>query len=663
MLLSEASSTYRSGHVMLTVAVIFLSALCSAQAFQPISAEELKMTADPHAPGAPAIILLREVDRDDNGVTSHENDYFRIKILTEDGRKHANVEVEFDKADETVDHIHARTIRPDGSVAEFDGQVFESTIVKAQGLRYLAKTFTLPDVQVGSIIEYYYTINFTENLLYASRWILNDELYTRRAKFTLKPYKARYGRMSLRRSWQGLPPGFELVEGPNHIFTMDVSDIAPFEVEDFMPPPVEVESRVDFIYEDLYFERDPDQYWRHVSKDRNDSLEAFISKRKTMEDAVSQIVSPTDPPEVKLRKIYDRVGRIRNTSYELRKTAQEEKREKEKPAENAEQVWKRGYGNGVQLTWLFLALVRAAGFDAQGVWVSSRRDYFFVPKTMENRKLNSNVVRVKLNGKDFYFDPGAALTPFGMLTWFETGTPGLCLDKDGGTWIKTPLPQSSESRVERSAHFRLTDSGALEGKLKVTYTGLNAMYHRLDVFNSDDVERKKYLEDTLKSQVPLPGEFDLTNKPDWQNPAEPLVAEFDVKIPNWSSSAGKRMVVPAAVFTSAERHIFERSERIHPIYFDFPYEKDDDVVIQLPAGWQVSSVPPPQKQSGQSATYAMNDENNHASLHLTRKLTIDVFLLDRQFYPALRDFFQKVRSGDEQPIMLQPPPSAADAGH
>ncbi len=34
--------------------------------WQPISQEELKMTSVPEAPGAPAIILYRQVDRDDS---------------------------------------------------------------------------------------------------------------------------------------------------------------------------------------------------------------------------------------------------------------------------------------------------------------------------------------------------------------------------------------------------------------------------------------------------------------------------------------------------------------------------------------------------------------------------------------------------------------------
>ena len=129
--------------------------------FQPVSPDELKMTSEPLAPGAPAIILYRQVDRDDNIHTPHEDNYFRIKILTEEGRKHADVEIPFFKESQDVVNVRARTIRPDGSIVNFDVKVFEKYLVKGKfegrGLRYLAKTFTLPEVQVGSIIEYFYT--------------------------------------------------------------------------------------------------------------------------------------------------------------------------------------------------------------------------------------------------------------------------------------------------------------------------------------------------------------------------------------------------------------------------------------------------------------------------------------------------------------------------
>lgn len=139
-----------------------------AVGFQPVNPDELKMTSEPKAPGAPAIILYREVNRDDRGRTAHEDVYFRIKILTEEGRKNADIEIPFFGNQGSVVNIHARTIEPDGSVVPFTGKAFDKSMVKARGLKYMAKTFTLPDVRVGSILEYYYTTDLSEDFIFDS---------------------------------------------------------------------------------------------------------------------------------------------------------------------------------------------------------------------------------------------------------------------------------------------------------------------------------------------------------------------------------------------------------------------------------------------------------------------------------------------------------------
>ena len=651
----------RTSVLIVLFAIALLPVNGRAQGFPPLSPEDLKMTSEPKAPGAPAIILYREVDRDDNVHTPHEDNYLRVKILTEEGREHANVEIMFDKANADVSNIRARTIKPDGTSVNFDGKVYEKTIEKAKGLKYLVKAFTLPDVQVGSIIEYRYTDDLREHFVYESHWILSHELFTRKAKFTLKPFKTDYNPPRLRWTWQGLPPELKPERGPDNIIRLEMENIPAFQEEDFMPPPNELKARVDFIYDfDFLDSTTADKFWKEVAKKRRGALESFIGKHKAMEDAVALIVSPGDSPEVKLRKIYDRVQQIRNTSYEVRKTEQEEKRENEKPVENVEELWKRGYGDGMQLTWLYLALVRAAGFEAYGVWASSRSEYFFHPNTMENRKLNANVVLVKLNGKDLYFDPGAAFTPFGMLTWPETGVAGLCLDKDG-SWVYTTLPEPSESRIQHTAKLRLTDAGTLEGKLTVTYTGLEAMYRRLEARNADDVARKKLLEDLIKNQISAVPELELTNQPDWSHSETPLVAEYQVKIPDWASNAGKREVIPAGVFTAVEKHLFEHANRVQPIYVDYRFEKDDDVTIELPEGWQASSVPPPQDQPGKIVAYSLQVGKDGNALHLTRMLNWNFIFLEQKYYPALRNFFQSVRTADDQQIVLQP--TTASAGN
>ncbi len=625
--------------------------------WQPISQEELKMPSEPKAPGAPAIILYRQVDRDDSNVrTAHEYNYIRKKVFTEEGRKFADVEIPVVKGKWDIHNIKARTVRPDGTIVNFDGKVYEKEIVKARGIKFLAKTFTLSDVQPGSIIEYHYMIDFAEYLVFDSNWVLSDELFSKKTKFTLKPY----GDWALQWSWpNGLPEGAKPPVNENKMIHMEAQDIPAFQVEDDMPPEAAMKYRVDFIYSEDGFEKEPDKFWKKQGKKMNDAAESFVNKRKAMEQAVGEIVSTGDSPEVKLQKIYARVQKIRNTSYEIEKTEQEQKRAKEKEISNVEDVWKRGYADGNEITLLFVGLARAAGFDASPVRVATRDDHFFKPNIMRSRDLNTYVALVKVNGKDSYFDPGAAFTPFGLLPWSETGTTGLKLDKEGGTWVTTTMPEPSASQIVRKAELNLTSEGALEGKLTVTFTGLEAQWRRVGERNQDDTHRKKLLEDYVKEVVPAGIEIELTNKPDWASSAPSMVAEYSLKVPGWASGAGKRALLPVGLFSGPEKHMFEHSTRVHPLYFQYLFEKTDDVRIELPLGWQASSLPQAQNNDAKVIAYTLKVENEKGALHLERHLRSGLTFLEQKYYPALRNFYQAVRTGDEQQIVLQPGAAAA----
>lgn len=624
--------------------------------FQPVSPEELKMTDEPKAPGAPAIILFRQVDRDDRGNSAHEDVYIRIKVLTEEGRRYGDVEI---PSFQPVSNIHARTIKPDGSIVNFDGQIFEKSIEKARGEQYMAKTFALPDVQAGAIIEYYYTTDLGSNdYVFNSHWILSSELFTKSAKFTLRPYDL--GRMNLRWSWNQLPAGTpEPAETSKNLFTLEARDIPAFQTEDYMPPENELKSRVDFIYSEEIVGKDPDKYWQIIGKSRNDELESFSGGRRGMKRAVGEIVAVSDSPEEKLHKIYARVQQLRNTSYELEKTQEEQKRSKEKDPEDVDDIWKKQYANGRDLTWLFLALVRAAGFEANGMWVSDRQNYFFSPQTMDAGRLDENIVVVNLNGKNIFCDPGAAFTPFCMLPWFETGVTGLKLDKDGGTWLQTTVPASAESGIHRTAALKLSDAGDLEGKLTVSYTGLEASERRVEQRLTDDADRKKFLENEVKAAIPLASDAELIKQPDWKSSTPPLVAEYTLKVPGWASRTGRRTLLPVGIFSATEKHLFDHSERVHPIYFKFPFQRVDDVSIEMPLGWQISTLPEPQKRDARAVDYSMRAENDKGTLHLNRTLDINVVLLDRKYYAPLRTFFQAVRTSDEQEVILQPAGTSA----
>jgi len=648
--------------ILVAAALLFRPFLptTSSDDWLPIDPADLKMTSEPKAPGAPAIYLYRQVDRKDATRAATEYNYVRIKILTEEGRQFANIEIPYYRQDASVNisNIRARTIRPDGTVVNFDGKVYDKTIEKTKGTKIRAKTFSIPDVQVGSIVEYHFNYDFEDHYIFDSHWVVSDQLFTRSAKFSLKPFPE----WAVRWSWPaGLPLGtVPPKQEPDNVVRMTAHDIPAFEIEDYMPPENELKFRVLFIYSQEGFEQDPAKFWRKYGKKRYDALESFLSKRKELESFVSSVVSPNDSQDVKLRKIYARVQQFRNLSYEPRKSAEEEKRDKQKKIENAADVLKYGYGSGYDLTWLFVGLARAAGFEASGGFVATRNDYFFQQNRMNSDELNSNVAIVKVDGKDLFFDPGSAFIPYGLLPWMETGVNGLKLNKDGGVWVDTPLPLSVDSQIVRKADFKISDDGSLEGKVAVTYTGLEAATRRQSWRNQDAEARKKYLEDVLKDYVPASIDVELKNQPDWESSEKPLVAEYEVKIPGWVSSAGRRALMPAGIFCSTEKRMFEHANRVNAIYFQYPHRKTDDVTVELPAGLKIGSLPKPADQDAKAAEYILTVEEKSGAIHVTRVLRNDLVLLQKELYPTLRNFFLVVKSSDEKQIVLEPGAAAAN---
>jgi hypothetical protein len=83
-------------------------------------------------------------------------------------------------------------------------------------------------------------------------------------------------------------------------------------------------------------------------------------------------------------------------------------------------------------------------------------------------------------------------------------------------------------------------------------------------------------------------------------------------------------------------------------------QKIDDVRIELPLGWQVDAVPQPQTTDAKLIVYTLKVENDKGTLHLERRLKVDLLNLEQKYYPTLRAIYQTVRTGDEQQIVLRP---------
>jgi hypothetical protein len=113
------------------------------------------------------------------------------------------------------------------------------------------------------------------------------------------------------------------------------------------------------------------------------------------------------------------------------------------------------------------------------------------------------------------------------------------------------------------------------------------------------------------------------------------------------------------LFAAPEKHIFEHTKRIHPICFQFPFQRVDEVNIQLPAGWKVASVPKEINQDSPAVQYMLKIDGSGNSVSFRRMVRSDLLVVGADKYGALRNFYQFVRTGDDQQIVLQPSAVAA----
>ncbi len=630
----------------------------------PISPEDLALKDNSKSPGANAMILYRANEVNEKyAVTdgTYVDDYRRIKIFTQEGTVQGNVEIPFRKDSADIKDLRARTIEPDGSIVNFTGKPFEKIIEKRSGEKYLAKTFTLPDVQPGCIIEYKYRIQYKPLFLHDEYWVLSSDLYTREGHFSIFPYSSSYQNFPLNFRQFGLSVKATPERQPNGSYALTVRDIPGVEDEAYMPPLKIIQARVEFYHLDEGTPQNEtqDHFWARTGKKWNDDLEHFISKKNALDQEVSRIVSPSDPPEVKLRKIYARVQQIRDLSVETAKTEKEQKEENLKKNSNVEDMLHHGYGNSREINYLFVGLARAAGFDSSEVFVAPRNNNFFFPQLQDPSELGEDIVWVQDGTQEYFLDPASMYFPFGVLPWFEANTKGLRLGKKPNDFVDIPNTTSADAAVVRHAELSIDDDGLASGKLTVDFTGQQGALWRESIYLQDDTGRKKTLEDEIKGWLPAGSAFELAKIDSWDKSDMPLHVEGIVKLPAFGSPVGRRILVPATIFLAPQTKAFQSAIRHNAVYFRFPNEEIDDVKFQGPAGYKVEMLPAPKVlKPGPVVTYEISASQQGSEAEVKRHLVINGLMFPVEYYASLRSFFNTVKSNDEVQIVLQNADSA-----
>ena len=650
-----------------TLALFAISALCPlflhAQ-FQEPTAEELKMTADPKAPGAAAVFLNLEESTDD--LVHYRSFYARIKIFQEKGKELATVEIPYEHRSFNIHDVRGRTIHPDGTVYPLAVKPEDLLISKAGDRQFNKKVFNLPSVEVGSIIEYRYQVDYDDGLYSSPFWRIQQEYFVHKAHYSFTPFKAFLKGTQNETShylvdangdpvntliwWGILPPGAKMQTDVIGRFSLDLQDIPPIPQEEWMPPIKSVLEQVLFYYKSA---RSGGDFWASEGKRWSKNLGHFAEPTKSIHEAVAGLIAPGDSDLDKAKKLYQAVQALDNTDFSREKGKSELKQLGLHSAKRAQDTWSQKSGSGEDITRLYLAMLRAAGLTAYEMRVVDRDRDVFNPGYLEFGQLDDELVILSINGKEILLDPGEKMCPFQTVHWKHSDAGGVRESANGLVAAVSPAQSYKENAIARTADITLDEHGAASGSMDIIMTGQEALHWRQMAIRNDLEEVKKSFDRRLASTVPDGIEAHVDHFLGMDQPNINLVAVSSVT-GTLGSATSRRLFLPAFPFETRSRHPFvDEAKRQQTVDMQYGDQVSGQVVYHLPPGLTPETASQDVKIPWEGhAVFVAKFKSEPGKIVVTRTLARAFTIAKPEEYSTLRDFYQKVAAADQQQLIL-----------
>ena len=627
-----------------------------AEDWKPIDPAHLALKSPVVEKDADAEVILWEVHVDDAAQDLVFSHYIRIKVFTERGKEsQSKIDIPYSGRNRIVD-IAGRTIKADGTVIELKKDaIFDRTIIKAGDFKLKAKSFAMPSVEPGVLIEYRWKEVRPNQYANNVRLQFQRDIPVQSVRYYLKPApnNEMFSTTSMSyRTFNGeaTPP----VRDKGGFYTTGMTNVPALHEEPRMPPEDQVRT-----WMLLYYSREkpetPDIYWPRLGKGL---FEAFKSSMKVNDDikkAAASAVAAANTPEEKLRKLYDfchtQIKNINGAASGLTDAERDKLKKNESPTDTL----KRGMGDSGDINQLFGALATAAGFEVRSAALSDRGDIFFDKNFTYYYFLRGLDVAVKVGNEWRFFDPGEPYVPFGMIRWQEEAIPALICDPKEPGFVQTPVASSNKSVQRRTGKLAVSDDGTLEGDVRIEYTGHLAMEKKRQNDDDSASQREETLREMMKGRIST-AELSNIKIENATDPDKPFVYSFHVRVPGYAQRTGKRLFIQPGFFQKGVAALFPSSTRKHPIYFHYLWKEEDVISISLPKGYDLDNadVPEPLK-AGDVADYTiwMGVTAGHDELQYKRTFSFNSLIFPSSSYPPLKALFDRIHEGDNHTITLK----------
>jgi len=599
----------------------------------------------------------------------------RIKILKKSAYDRATVEVPlYHKAqnEEKLSGLRGFTYNMVNGQLVKEKLASDNTFREEKSANVTVRKFTLPNVRVGSVIEYAYTVN-SDFLFNFQDWQFQETIPVRWSEyrasipeyFDYKMLMQGYEPLAISEHPTGqtqftissggsfddsgnrVRPSTETVSSSvtNHRWVM--KDVPAFREEPYMTTFRDYVARIDF---ELAGTKWPNQGYHSVANTWEKMNEELLTGEEFGVQAKHASFLKDDIAALKAKYANDPAALTAAVRHLVHRSVKYNDLDRLYTTTTTRRAYDLHSGSAADVNLLLIGALRDAGLTANPL-ILSTRDHGRVNTTFPLlSKFNYVVAHVALpNDQEMLVDATETATPCGTL-------PGRCLSGMG----RLIMPNATQSRwvdLTPSTHFvdyrqvqlQLDEKGGYTGKVHQEYGGYLGAHHRSRLVKLGE---KKFMEELAKGHegwdIPK-----FTFKGQDSN-TTPLALDYELTSAGSEQTADMLYISPLRHFGDS-KNPFLHEDRRFPVDFGALTDETTLVTVALPAGYAVEEMPKPLvvdlPDNGGRFLYSIAPGEN--SLQIMTRLNLRKTMYSAEEYGALRDFYSRLMAKQAEQIVLK----------
>jgi len=626
-----------------------------------VSAAELEQKSHPKDSSAVAAILFKKgktffTYNSKAGFSVNHVVEFRIKIYKKEGLSWANQTAYYYVGYENVNDDKVRFSSAvtynleDGKIVktklESEG-TFKTKINKF----WNQATITLPNVKVGSVIEFKYTLE-SENIVKFPDFDFQYDIPVDFFEYkTEVPEFFIYS--SLQKGNLEIETNSELVDSQKD-YAQGYKQINKWYSAKNIPA-LKNEKFVDnkdnyrgAIISELETERRPDwpvkdyaATWEGVAKTifKDKEFGDELKLKDYFTPDLKVLINKTIEPKEQLMTIFKYVQKIMN--WDKKKSYYVDK--------GVQKAYLERTGNVAEINLMLVSMLRSVGIKSNPVLVSTIDNG--LPVFPNRTVFNYVIAAAEIEGKQILMDATNKLTtpnvlPLNVLNW-----KGRLINEDGSSTAIDLIPSLlSIENFTINAKINL-DLQSIAGSVSTQRTNYAAFNFR----GTNAIKNLElYLEDleNILNRIEI-ASYNIQNKS--EDLSKPVLENFDFTWNNSYDVIGEKIFINPLLFFTDTKNPFIQDERQMPIYFGFPHRYVYGITLEIPQGYVLESLPKSirfvTEKKETSYTITTIFEENKVNIMVITDINKAIFAVED--YTMLKDFFQNCIDKQNEKIVLK----------